>query len=104
MKEIGPFTLDMNTTVIKGGVWWPEDVQSGLCAKRLSSWFDLDDERPLWVRVHNEAGKNRLEVRRNPDGNVFLITRGGRKVSTVVFGEWLASPPASYPYYVEIMQ
>ena len=100
MKEIGPFRLGNR------GRWCSRRrPASALCGQQLSKWFDVDEDKPLWVRIHKRPGKDRLTILGNA-GNVGLqaVGRTGTIHRIFMYSGWLSHPPATYPYYVELGQ
>ncbi len=99
IREIGPMKYEEAAPA-----WWGSAVSLGLCPDVLDTWFDIDESKPLYVRIHDRPGKDRLAVT-GDDGqtNIYVSTREGIREPIYVNFSWL-DIGIPYPYYVEIVQ
>ncbi len=101
IREIGPFSYGAHTQWTLTG----RGPKSDLCHRVMFSWFAIDTDRPLWLRIHTRPAKDRLKVVRDAPGQYLVfVETDGAEVEVLVNMDWYYKPPATYPYYVEIVQ
>jgi len=106
-QAIGPFYLERKSTWTGGSRWWVCG-RRGVCGNVLKKWFDVDPGKPLWLRFYKRPAVDRLKIERGflCDGRDYVaaLKKNGKIENVWVAPDWIDHPPATYPYYVSVVQ